>query len=312
MIARFAGDLAAIWPEGERLGLAVSGGPDSLALLLLARAALPDQVEVATVDHGLRPESAREAAMVAELCAAYSIPHRILTVKVARGNVQDRARAARYAALARWMGDRGLAALATAHHADDQAETLLMRLNRGSGVAGLAGVRARGVVPGTELPLLRPLLGWRRTELAGIVERWGLEPALDPSNIDPKYDRVRIREALRLADWLDVAGVAASASHLAEAEGVMQWAAQREWDEAVTVAEGEIRYKPKAPGAIRIRVLARAIAMLGVEPRGSSVAQLMRRLLNGKDATLGGVVARVNGDSWTLRKEPPRRIAGLD
>ncbi|HZF46065.1 MAG TPA: tRNA lysidine(34) synthetase TilS, partial [Sphingomonadaceae bacterium] len=221
MIARFAGDLAAIWPEGNRLGLAVSGGPDSLALLLLARGALPDQIEVATVEHGLRPESAREAGMVAELCSAYSIPHRILTVKVARGNVQDKARAARYAALARWMGDRGLGALATAHHADDQAETLLMRLNRGSGVAGLAGVRARGVVPGTELLLLRPLLGWRRTELAGIVERWGLEPALDPSNEDPKYDRVRIREALRSADWLDVAGVAASASHLAEAEGVM-------------------------------------------------------------------------------------------
>lgn len=312
LIARFAGDLAAIWPNGEKLGLAVSGGPDSLALLLLARAAMPDRVEAATVDHGLRPESAREAAMVAELCAAYGIPHRILTVKVASGNLQDKARAARYAALAKWMQKRGLSALATAHHADDQAETLLMRLNRGSGVAGLAGVRVLGKVPGTELALLRPLLGWRREELAGIIARSGLEAVQDPSNENPKFDRARIREALKSADWLDVAGIAASASHLAEAEGVMQWAAQREWDEAVSVGEGEIRYTPKAPGAIRIRVLARAIGMLGVEPRGSSVVQLMRRLLNGKDATLGGVVARVNGNSWTLRKEPPRRIAGLD
>ncbi|OYX45819.1 MAG: tRNA lysidine(34) synthetase TilS, partial [Sphingomonadales bacterium 32-64-22] len=230
------------------MGLAVSGGPDSLALLLLARAAMPERIEAATVDHGLRPESAREAAMVAELCAAYGIPHRILTVKVPRGNVQDRARAARYAALAQWMTDRGLGALATAHHADDQAETFLMRLNRGSGVAGLAGVRVRGTVPGTDLVLLRPLLGWRREELAGIIARSGLEAAQDPSNENPKFDRVRIREALKGADWLDVAAIAASASHLAEVEGVMQWAAQREWEEAVKVGEGEIRYIPKAPG----------------------------------------------------------------
>ena len=312
MIARFAADLAQIWPEGEKLGLAVSGGPDSLALLLLAKAAIPERIEAATVDHGLRPDSGSEAAMVAELCAAYGIPHRILTVKVARGNLQDKARAARYAALGKWMEDRGLAALATAHHADDQAETLLMRLNRGSGVAGLAGVRARGAVPGTKLVLLRPLIGWRREELAGIVASSGLEAARDPSNEDPRFDRARLRQALKDADWLDVAAVAASAAHLAEAEGVMQWAAQREWDEAVEVGEGEIRYRPKAPGAIRIRVLARAIGMLGVEPRLSSVAGLIGKLQNGKDATLGGVVARVDKDCWTLRREPPRRVAGPD
>ncbi|MBS1240174.1 MAG: tilS [Proteobacteria bacterium] len=312
MIARFAADLAQIWPEGEKLGLAVSGGPDSLALLLLAKAAIPERIEAATVDHGLRPDSGSEAAMVAELCAAYGIPHRILTVKVARGNLQDKARAARYAALGKWMEDRGLAALATAHHADDQAETLLMRLNRGSGVAGLAGVRARGAVPGTKLVLLRPLIGWRREELAGIVASSGLEAARDPSNEDPRFDRARLRQALKDADWLDVAAVAASAAHLAEAEGVMQWAAQREWDEAVEVGEGEIRYRPKAPGAIRIRVLARAIGMLGVEPRLSSVAGLIGKLQNGKDATLGGVVARVDKDCWTFRREPPRRVAGPD
>lgn len=265
---------------------------------------------MATVDHGLRPESASEAAMVAELCAASGIPHRILPVKVAQGNLQEKARAARYAALARWLEDRSLAALATAHHADDQAETLVMRLNRGSGVAGLAGVRARGVVPGTAFPLLRPLLGWRRAELAAIVRSSGLEPAQDPSNEDPKYDRARIRAALAGADWIDVAGIATSAAHLAEAEGVMQWAAQREWDEAVEVGEGEIRYRPSAPPAIRIRILARAIGMLGGQPRLGAVAQLMQRLQNGRDATLGGVVARVERGTWTFRKEPPRRIGG--
>jgi tRNA(Ile)-lysidine synthase len=250
--------------------------------------------------------------MVAELCAAYGIPHRILSVKVARGNLQDKARAARYAALGRWAGERGLGALATAHHADDQAETLLMRLNRGSGVAGLAGVRARGVVPGTKLALLRPLLGWRRGELAALVDASQIEPAQDPSNEDPRFDRVRIREALKAADWLDVQGVAASAAHLADAEAALQWAAQREWNEAVKVGEGEIRYTPAAPPAIRIRVLARAIGMLGAEPRGGSVARLMQRLQNGKDATLGGVVARVDKGTWTLRREPPRRVSGME
>src|SRR5690606_34776455 len=131
LIARFVADLARLWPEGERLGLAVSGGPDSLALLLLAKASMRERIAVATVDHGLRHQSASETAMVAELCAAYAIEHEILTVKVARGNLQDRARAARYAALASWMTRKGLSALATAHHAGDQAETLIMRLNRG-------------------------------------------------------------------------------------------------------------------------------------------------------------------------------------
>lgn len=312
LIARFTGDLALIWPEGDRLGLAVSGGPDSLALLLLAHAAMPGRIEVATVDHGLRPDSAREAAMVAELCAAYGIAHRILTVRVAAGNLQDKARIARYAALGRWMGERGLGALATAHHADDQAETLIMRLNRGSGVAGLAGVRARGVVPGTSHTLLRPLIGWRRAELAQIVAASGLEPVADPSNVDPRFDRVRIREALKSADWLDVPSIAASAAYLADAEGVLQWAANREWNEAVTVGEGEIRYCPTAPVAIRIRILARAISMLGVAPRLGSVAKLLQRLEQGKDATLGGVVARRDGRFWVLRKEPPRRVAGPD
>jgi tRNA(Ile)-lysidine synthase len=250
--------------------------------------------------------------MVAELCAAYGVPHRILGVKVARGNLQDRARAARYAALAKWCREREIGALATAHHADDQAETLVMRLNRGSGVAGLAGVRARGVIPGTRLALLRPLLGWRRAELAGIVTQSGLEPACDPSNEDPRFDRVRIREALAEAGWLDVEAVAQSAAHLAEAEGVMQWVTQREWEEAVEVGEGEVRYRAKAPQPIRIRIIARAIGMLGAEPRLGSVAKLLQRLQNGKDATLGGVVARVEGGCWIFRKEPPRRVAGPD
>ena len=170
-----------------------------MALLLLAAEALPGQIEAATVDHGLRRESADEARMVAAVCHAMDVPHAILPVAVSAGNLQSEARTARYAALAGWVHGSGLGALATAHHADDQAETLLMRLNRASGVAGLAGVRARGVVPGTNMPLVRPLLDWRKQELAAIVSAAGIEAAQDPSNEAERFDRVRVRKALAAA-----------------------------------------------------------------------------------------------------------------
>ena len=217
------------------MGLAVSGGPDSLALLLLANAAFAGQVEAATVDHGLRAENADEAAVVAHICREMGVEHRVLRVEVAAGNLQAEARIARYTALAGWLEERKLAALATAHHGDDQAETLLLRLNRGSGVAGLAGVRARGVVPGTAIPLLRPLLGWRRGELADIVAAAGLAPAQDPSNTDDRFDRARLRKVLARAGWLDIPALAASAAHLADADAALDWAARREWAETVSV-----------------------------------------------------------------------------
>ena len=308
MIARFAGDLARVWPEGERLGLAVSGGPDSLALLLLAEAVMPGKVEVATVDHGLRSASASEAAMVAELCAGHGIPHQILKVKVPNGNLQDMARLARYRALHEWAGGRGLGAIATAHHADDQAETLIMRLNRASGIAGLAGVRLRTVVPGTDMPLLRPLLGWRRTDLGALVKAAGLDAVQDPSNEDMRFDRVKIRQALVGCDWLDPAALAMSASHLADVEGVMVWVTQREWAEAVQVSEDAIIYRPLSPAAIRLRIVGRAIALLSGVPRGGEVARLIGRLSAGQDGTLAGVVARAGpSGEWIFRKEAPRK-----
>lgn len=269
---------------------------------------MPGKVEVATVDHRLRPDSASEAAMVAELCAGHGIPHEILAVQVPRGNLQDMARTARYRALGAWAKRRGLGAIATAHHADDQAETLVMRLNRASGIAGLAGVRARTNVPGYDIALLRPLLGWRRAELAELVKAAGLDAVQDPSNADLRFDRVKVREALKDCAWLDVKALAMSASHLADAEGVMLWATQREWDEAVTVNEDAIVYRPRAPRAIRMRIVGRAIAMLGGVPRGGDVAKLIARLAAGKDGTLAGVVGRSDGaGEWTFRKEPPRR-----
>ena len=290
------------------MGLAVSGGADSLALLLLAHEALPGRIAAATVDHGLRSASAGEAAMVARACAGLGIPHAIVAVAVGPGNVQAQARVARYAALADWAAAAGLAALATAHHADDQAETLLLRLNRGSGVAGLAGVRARGLVPGTQLPLLRPLLGFRRADLAEVVTAAGFEPVSDPSNFDDQFDRARLRKALAGADWLDVSALAASAAHLADADAALAWAAQREWTECVRPAPLGLTYRPQAPRAVALRVLARIVRELdGEEPRGSAVARLFDRLLARDTASIGNLVARATLDGWSFTKAPQRR-----
>lgn len=308
LVARFLDDLRALRPDGGKLALAVSGGPDSLALLLLAAAALPGQVEAATVDHGLRPESVAEAGSVATICAALNVPHEILRVAVPPGNVQSEARRARYAALAEWIDARGLAALATAHHADDQAETLLLRLNRASGVAGLAGTRALGLVPETPVPLLRPLLRWRKHELAAVVEQAGITAAQDPSNADDRFDRARLRKALASADWLDVPAVAESAAHLADADAALDWAARREWAECVSAEGLGITYRPQAPRAIALRVLARVVTQLdGEEPRGSAVARLFDALLAGRTASIGNLVARPGVGGWSFTKAPVRR-----
>jgi len=307
LIERFRADLAALGFRDGKLAIAVSGGPDSLALLALAHAALPGAVEAATVDHGLREASAGEARAVAALCAGLGVPHAVLKVQVASGNVQSEARSARYGALAGWMEGRGLAALATAHHADDQAETLLLRLNRASGVSGLAGVRARGLVPGTRLPLLRPLLGWRRAELARIVSDAGWQAAQDPSNTDDRFDRARLRKELVAADWLDVPALAASAAHLADADAALAWAAAREWSDCVERSPMGLTYRPRAPRAVALRVIARIVMELdGTEPRGSAAARLFDALVARQPASIGGLVARAVPEGWTFSKAPKR------
>jgi tRNA(Ile)-lysidine synthase len=308
LTARFAADLAALWQGPGRLGVAVSGGPDSLALLLLAAAVLPGRVASATVDHGLRVESAAESEMIAVISSELEVPHAVLPVRLDPGNVQAMARTARYAALAGWMASEGIEALATAHHADDQAETLLLRLNRGSGVAGLSGVRARGLVPRTRLPLLRPLLGWRRRELAQVVAGAGLQAVDDPSNRDDRFDRARIRKALGDADWLDVAALASSASHLADADAALEWAAAREWEAGVSKSPIGLVYRPQAPRAVALRVLARIVTELdGEEPRGSAVARLFDSLVARQPASIGNLVARAMPEGWTFTKAPRRR-----
>lgn len=245
--------------------------------------------------------------MVKEVCGALGVPHETLPVMLAPGNLQAQARLARYQALAAWLERAELAALATAHHADDQAETLLARLGRGSGVAGLAGVRARGLVPGAKAALLRPLLSFRRAELADLVSQAGITAVQDPSNSDDRFDRARIRKAIAGADWLDVPALAASAAHLADADVALDWAAAREWSEGVATAPMGLVYRPTAPRAVALRVIARIVTELdGEAPRGSAVARLFESLLARQPASIGNLVARAGPDGWTFMKAPKR------
>ncbi|MEM1050127.1 MAG: tRNA lysidine(34) synthetase TilS [Pseudomonadota bacterium] len=185
----------------RKVALAVSGGRDSIALLRLAVCArdrfadFPDLI-VYTVDHGLRAEAAAEARQVAGWSEASGIACRILTRAsgIPSGNLQAAAREARYRLMAEAAEEDGVSALVTAHHQEDQAETLLLRLARGSGLRGLAAMPAVGKMHG--LTILRPFLDVPRQRLVQILEDAGHSWIDDPSNDDARFDRVRFRTLL--------------------------------------------------------------------------------------------------------------------
>jgi tRNA(Ile)-lysidine synthase len=316
LTARFGRALDLLVARGVRLGIAVSGGPDSLALLLLGAAARPGLVEAATVDHSLRPESRAEAENVAALCERLGVPHSILTVEWKQKPetaIQERARKARYALLGAWAREKGLGALLTGHHADDQAETLIMRLLRGAGVKGLAGMRRISRAPGTKLALVRPLLDWRHAELEKLCADAGALPVEDPSNADGQFERVRIRQALAGAKWFDPRAVALSATNLAQADMALHWATTQEWKRAVSNGGGQLVYHPTdAPREIRRRIVRRAILSLATEGqgdiRGPALEKVLGALVSGRKATLRGVVC-VGGNQWRFAKAPPRRAS---
>ena len=197
-----AGEFFAVLAQEAALLVAVSGGPDSVALLALlaewARAPGRPKLHAATVDHGLRPESAAEAAAVSALCERLGVGHATLHWEGPKpgSGVQAEARRARYALLAQEARRLGGATLVTAHTLDDQAETMLMRLARGSGPSGLAGMRARVEKEG--VTLARPLLAVPKARLVATAEARGLPFIRDPSNLDPRFERVRWRETLPL------------------------------------------------------------------------------------------------------------------
>lgn len=297
--ARFARDLTALTGEPKpRLLLAVSGGPDSLALMLLAHAAGCD-ARVATVDHGLRPESAGETALVAGHAAALGMAHRTLPVTLPPGNIMDAARRARYAVLETAADG---AWVVTAHHADDQLETLLMRLSRGSGLAGLAGVRAR------QGRVVRPLLHWRRDDLAAIVARAGWQGVDDPANRDVRRDRARLRAALPTGVF-DAERWSVSAAALAEAEEAIAWATERE-GHRLTRDPVTLDLTDPPPAEIERRLWLAALAAAGEQaPRGPSLQRARGALtVDGARTSLGGLVITRTGNRLRFVKAPPRNI----
>lgn len=301
-LARLSGCAPA---ETGRWGVAVSGGPDSMALLDIMRDVAPGRVEAATVDHGLRAEAADEAALVARWCEEQGVSFALLrpTTPII-GSVQAEARRVRYALLDAWMDARGLDWLLTAHHADDQLETVLMRLNRGSGVSGLAGVRAR------RGRLLRPLLGVRKADLAAYVETRGIPHVADPSNGDARFDRARLRGALAQADWLYPLAAVRSAAALADAEAALDWTAERLWIERVTQDEAAFTLDTiDVPHEYLRRLLTQMMRLAAPdapEPRGEQVEKAIVQLYRGRKLSIGACVV-TGGPRWTVSREPPRR-----
>jgi tRNA(Ile)-lysidine synthase len=307
-LARFYATLERLGCWKHPFGVAVSGGPDSVALLLLCAAyEWPDSLFVATVDHGLRPEAAEEADGVARLCERLGLNHTRLKIDVPsrRGGLQAAAREARYAALADWCPGRWLL---TAHHRDDVAETLLMRLRRGAGVRGLARMaESRPLREGGPV-LLRPLLEWSKADLLGICARAGIETIKDPSNADERFDRSAARSILAKAPWLDPKSLYRSATNLAEAEAALEWLAGRCWDErTVAGAEGEIRVDARdLPHDTKRRLVQRVMHRFAGDDPDRQVETLIAMLDRGEYAMLGDVQA-VPGPIWRFRRAPPRR-----
>jgi len=199
--------------RGSTVLVAVSGGPDSMALLDVA-ASLAESfgliVHAHGVDHGLRTSAGAELDLAASLAERLGVPFGRTATSVGRGgNLQARARAARWEALAGAARGCGAVAIATAHHADDRAETLLLRLLRGAGARGLAVMPPRAPAPGArDLEVVRPLLRARKADIHAHVMRRRLSHAEDPSNADPRFLRTRVRrELMPLLEALDPAVV---------------------------------------------------------------------------------------------------------
>ncbi|WP_341204457.1 tRNA lysidine(34) synthetase TilS [uncultured Sphingomonas sp.] len=333
-VERFGGDLAHVLggavPPDAPIALAVSGGPDSMAMLALAAAAFPGQVHAATVDHRLRAAAAAEARMVAAWCANAGVPHTTLVVAepIGSGSVQARARAVRYELLLRWAAEIGASCLATAHHADDQAETFLMRAARGSGVAGLAGIRARQrrevVAPGRcgGVDLVRPLLGWRVAELRALVVAAAMPFVDDPSNADPHYDRTRFRALLRDTPWLDPAQLARSAGYVAEADATLREIEAWLWTTRKVTPEGvddpdlqswiDLTDLPREVQRRMCRTAIHSVRAVNgiVRPSfddSTNIEPLLDALAAGKTATQAGIMVSVRGKVWRFAPQPPRR-----
>lgn len=316
--------------------LAVSGGPDSIALMMLVarwRAALPShlfkrkpQLIVATVDHGLRPEAKAEAASVAKLARKLGLTHRTLrwTGPKPKTGLPQAARAVRYALLSQAARKAGASHILTAHTLDDQAETVLIRMSRGSGMTGLAAMTREAAVPngGTdELKLLRPLLDIPKVRLIAMLRAEGISFADDPSNRDPRFTRARLRGLMaQLAqEGLDASRLALLARRLKRANAAIESAVDR--------ANSEVTADLGAPGAydalgfarlpdeIGLRLIGRAIAAVGDEGpvELGKLEALCQALATAQKAgnprfrrSLAGALVTLAKGKITIERAPPR------
>lgn len=298
-------------PPG-RIGVAVSGGGDSMALLDLAWRLFPGAVSAATVDHGLRGESADEALAVAAFCAERQIPHAILrwSGPKASGNLMDQARQARRTLLAQWAKGQGIGDILLGHTADDQAETLLMNLARAAGIDGLCGLKPRWVAEGVTWH--RPLLDVSRADLRRHLIGQGIGWIDDPSNENDRFTRARMRKALAVLTpiGLTAESLAQSARNLASARQALQEvtadAARRHVTEiAGTLTIGAGAFQGLAD-EIQRRLLLAALRWMGGAahpPRESQLARLRTALQSGRDGTLGGLRFLWRGQTLVICRE---------
>ena len=287
-------------------GLAVSGGADSTALMHMARrwqvaaGACAPRLSVLSVDHGLRDGSAREAQWVSEQARTLGLDAEILrwSGKQAGSAVQERARQARYGLMAGYAHANGLDALVTAHHLDDQAETFLMRLARGSGVDGLAGIPRSGQWAG--LAVHRPLLDFPKARLVATLKQFGVEWLEDPSNDDRRFERVRIRAAMEELENLGIGAeaLARSASRLRRAQEALELMTDRFLGSHASLSDlgfGQIRTEAlrDVPEDIALRALSRVIQAVGGHvsaPNMAKLEALVAAIRSGDEGarTLGG------------------------
>lgn len=305
----FAASLDRIAPAGP-LGVALSGGSDSTALAVLAAGRAR---HAATVDHHLRPESGVEAAAAGRLASHLGYDHRILAwdgaaAKAGPGNLSAEARSARHRLLGDWARAQGLAAVLLGHTMDDQAETVVMRLARGSGVDGLAGMAERVEIAGTLW--LRPLLGLRRADLRDFLTARGIAWAEDPTNDDRSYDRVRVRRAIGDLG-LSVPGLAETAARLARQRRVLEADRDRLARAAARVgAFGEVIFDRAALEAAELdtslALLADALCWVGGQPYRPRFDALLRVWEAQTDTTLAGCLILRRGGEITVTREPAR------
>jgi tRNA(Ile)-lysidine synthase len=304
--------------------IAVSGGPDSTALLLMAaewaKRRGKTRIEAATVDHGLRPESANEAKAVAALCARLGLGHRILQWKGVKptSRLQERAREARYRLLVDRAKAIGADAVMTAHHADDQAETVLFRLLRGSGVAGLRGMDS--ITERDGMTIARPLIALKKRDLIAFANARGAPFIDDPSNVDPRFARTRLRALLvRLGEeGLDAEALARLARRARDTEEALAHLTAEIEAQIGSEATIDGRALFATPIAIAHRILARRVAEVGQRDATRIGLEKIEALaLNLRDAlderrafaaNLGGAIVRLTAKGrLSFAPEPPRK-----